>query len=328
MTTGVSQHDFEKLNRGYNHVFAVGELSIGLVVPIENYASGPVPTMERHIERVQLAERLGFRAVWIRDVPFNVPSFRDAGQTFDPFVYLGLLAAKTESITLGTASIILTLRHPAHVAKAAATADVLSGGRIILGVASGDRPDEFPAHNVPYDDRGQRFRDSFEYIRKMGDSWPRFENAFGQTHGQMDMLTKPREGQVPMLITGGSQQNPDWLADNGDGWMLYPRPAVQQASVIQDWRERIRSVGRANQPILEPLYIDLTENPDTPASPIHLGYRLGVKSLIEYLKVRRSIGVNHVALNLRFNHTDIEGALQRIAESVLPEFSTVDTQES
>lgn len=131
---------FGTINRGFNSVFRPNRLSLGLVVPVEAYGNAPVPTMERHVERVQLAEDLGFSAVWVRDVPFNVPSFGDAGQVFDPFVYLGLLAGKTREIALGVASIILPLRHPAHVAKAAASIDVLSDGRLILGVASGDRP--------------------------------------------------------------------------------------------------------------------------------------------------------------------------------------------
>jgi len=52
---------------------------------------------------------------------------------------------------------------PAHVAKAAASVDVLSGGRLLLGVASGDRPEEYPALYLPFADRGERFRDSFDY---------------------------------------------------------------------------------------------------------------------------------------------------------------------
>ena len=71
-------------------------------------------------------------------------------------VYLGLLAGLTERIALGVASIVLPLRHPAHVAKAAASVDVLSGGRLLLGVASGDRPEEYPALNLPFADRGER----------------------------------------------------------------------------------------------------------------------------------------------------------------------------
>lgn len=88
--------EFESINRAYKQVFTPQKLSIGIVVPIENYAQGPVPSMSRHLERVRLVDQLGFKALWIRDVPFNVPSFGDAGQTFDPFTYLGYLAAHTD----------------------------------------------------------------------------------------------------------------------------------------------------------------------------------------------------------------------------------------
>ncbi len=118
----------EPIDRGYGTVFPPNRLSLGLVVPRERCSAGPVPRLQRHLERVGLAETLGHAAVWLRGVPFNVPSFADAGQVFDPFVYLGLLAGATEGVALGVASVILALRHPAHLAKAAASIDVLSGG--------------------------------------------------------------------------------------------------------------------------------------------------------------------------------------------------------
>ena len=121
--------EFKPINKGYDNVFQPNHLSVGIVVPIENYASNPVPTMKHHLARVQLIERLGFKALWLRDVPFNVPIFGDAGQTFDPFTYLGYLAGKTTDIALGVASIALPLHHPVHIAKSAATVDRLSGGR-------------------------------------------------------------------------------------------------------------------------------------------------------------------------------------------------------
>jgi len=145
MADGTNATDFPELNRGYNSVFQQGRLSIGLVVPLDAHQNSPIPDMTLHVERAKLADELGFAALWLRDVPFNVPSFGDAGQMFDPFVYLGLLSGVTHDIALGVASIILPLRHPAHVAKAAASADQLSGGRLLLGVASGDRPEEYPA---------------------------------------------------------------------------------------------------------------------------------------------------------------------------------------
>ncbi|MEM7064692.1 MAG: LLM class oxidoreductase [Cyanobacteria bacterium P01_B01_bin.77] len=308
---------FQPINRAYNSVFRPNRLSLGLVVPIEAYSQGPVPTMIRQLERIQLAEKLGFSAVWLRDVPFNVPSFGDAGQTYDPFVYLGLLAGQTERIALGVASIILPLRHPAHVAKAAATVDQLSGGRLILGVASGDRPEEYPALNHPFAERGDRFRESFDYIRQMGENVPNFDNDFGRLNGGMDMLPKPVSEKLPLLITGSSQQDPDWIARSGDGWMTYPRNLAVQAQIIRDWRTR---VGTPAKPVMQPLYIDLTENPEVSPHPIHLGFRLGVNSLRTYLKSLEQIGINHVALNLRFNQTDIETTLKRLADDILPEF--------
>ena len=312
---------FQPINRGYNSVFRPNRLSLGLVVPIETYTKGPVPTMTRHIERIQLAEELGFSAVWLRDVPFNVPSFGDAGQTYDPFVYLGLLAGQTKRIALGVASIILPLRHPAHVAKAAATADVLSGGRLILGVASGDRPEEYPALNLSFQERGAAFRESFDYIRQMGESSPAFENTFGSLNSGIDMLPKPTSGQLPLLITGGSQQDPEWIARNGDGWMTYPRNTGVQERIIRDWRARVEAVGSFAKPMMQPLYVDLTEDPDTQPQPIHLGFRLGVNPLRDYLKLLEQIGMNHVALNLRFNQADIETTLKYLADEILPDFA-------
>ncbi len=313
---------FASLNRAYGQVFQPGALSVGLVVPIERYADGPVPSMDAHIERVQLAERLGFSAVWLRDVPFNVASFGDAGQLFDPFVYLGLLAGLTRDIALGVASIVLPLRHPAHVAKAAASVDVLSGGRLLLGVASGDRPAEYPAFAIDPLTRGERFREAYDYIRKMAQPAPQLSGIFGTLGGDepIAMLPKPAGGRLPLLITGSSQQSPDWLAAHGDGWMSYPRAASVQEQAIADYRSRSHASGVSAKPVMEPLYIDLAEHPDHPPQAIHLGYRLGVNRLRSYLAERRSIGVNHVALNLRFNRADTHATLLELAEVVLPEF--------
>jgi len=325
MTQVIDRPGFQPINRAYNAVFHPNRLSLGLVVPVEQYVTSPVPTMTRHIERVQLAEELGFSAIWLRDVPFNVPSFGDAGQTYDPFVYLGLLAGLTKRIALGVSSIILPLRHPAHVAKAAASADVLSGGRLLLGIASGDRPQEYPALNLPFADRGARFRESFAYIRRMGEDAPSFENVYGtldgRTGGGMDMLPKPAGGKLPLLITGGSQQDSEWVAQNGDGWMLYPQNATVQSQIIGDWRARINAAGRPDQPVMQPLYIDLLDDSDARPQPLHLGFRSGTRSLIGYLKSLEEIGLNHVALNLRFNQANIEDTMKRLADEILPEFA-------
>ncbi|MEO1537949.1 MAG: LLM class oxidoreductase [Pseudomonadota bacterium] len=316
-----NKQKFPELNRAYGDTFQPGKLTLGLVVPIEAHGKMPVPSLERHIERAQLADALGFSALWLRDVPFNVPTFGDAGQTFDPFVYLGMLSGSTQRIALGVASIILPLRHPAHVAKASASADVLSGGRLLLGVASGDRPEEYPAMGMEFPGRGERFRDSVAYIRAMAEAYPTATTAQGTLDGNADMLPKPTAGRLPLLITGGSQQASDWVAKYGDGWITYPRDAALQGRVVADYRRRIADAGGQNKPVTQSLYIDLQQEPDASPRPIHLGFSSGAAFLHRYLAEVRELGINHVALNLRFNGADVEDTMKRLADELLPEFS-------
>lgn len=313
---------FPTLNRAYGHVFRAGRLTVGLVVPIARYDRGPVPSMAGQVARIQRAEALGFAAVWLRDVPFLVPSFGDAGQVYDPFVYLGLLAGQTERIGLGVASLVLPLRHPVHVAKAAASVDVLSGGRLLLGVASGDRPQEYPALNLPFEDRGRRFREGFAHLRGLAGDWPHLEGPFGRVAGDLDLLPKPVGPRLPLLLTGGSQQSPDWIARHGDGWMTYPRPLGAQAQVVGDWRARTAAAGGPLKPAMQPLYVDLLPDPGAPARPIHLGLRTGVDALRTHLRHLEAIGINHVALNLRFNQDDVDRTLERLADEILVDFAS------
>lgn len=313
--------NFPKFNCAYADAFQVDKLTLGMVMPVEAHGNTPVPNLERHIERAQMAEALGFAALWLRDVPFNVPSFGDAGQTFDPFVYLGLLSCATTSIGLGVASIILPLRHPAHVAKSAASVDVLSGGRVLLGVASGDRPEEYPAMNINFEVRGDRFRDSFTYIRAMAEAYPQIDTAHGRLTGGADILPKPVGGRLPLLVTGGSRQHPDWVAQNSDGWITYPRDPTSQGRAIKDYRARITAAGLPSKPITQSLYVDVKANPEAEPRPIHLGFASGTNFLRRYLSKVRDLGINHVALNLRFNGADVEDTMKRIADDVLPEFS-------
>lgn len=318
-TPSTAGRSFPSINAGYDRVFRSGRLSIGLTVPVAAYPSSDVPDLTHQLARIRAVDQAGFSAVWLRDVPFRVPSFGDAGQLYDPWVTLGLLAGQTTRIALGVASIVLPLRHPAHVAKAAASVDVLSGGRLVLGVASGDRPAEYPAMGQRFADRGARFQQAYNYIRHVAEPWPAVDNAWGKPRG-MDLLPKPVGPRLPMLITGASQQSPAWLAAHGDGWMTYPRPPAAQARFIAELRARSQDAGRGDRPVMQPLYVDLLEDPDAAPTPIHLGMRTGMHFLAEHLHGLQALGVNHVALNLRFQHGDLEHALDRLATDLLPDF--------
>ena len=102
--------------------------------------------------------------------------------------------------------------------------------------------------------------------------------------------------------------------------MTYPRPGMAQDRVLHDWRARLNALGRDPKPVMQPLYIDLADDPDEPPSPIHLGFRSGYRALVQYLQQLEGIGVNHVALNLRFSSKPVAATLDRLAGHVLPAF--------
>lgn len=312
---------FENINKAYNSVFKQNELSIGIVIPIENYSTSAIPTMQDHIQRVKQIEKLGFKALWIRDIPYNVPSFGDAGQTFDPFTYLGFLAGQTKDIALGISSIALPLHHPLNIAKSATTIDQLSDGRLLLGVASGDRFDEYPAMGFDYEKRGELFRESFNYIRQAQNDFPVFETEnYGKLNGNIDMLPKPTAHKIPLLMTGSSRQTLEWNAENTDGWMNYPRDLYTQNYNIKRWRSLIAETQEYDKPYMQPMYLDLHHDDNFKPQPIQLGFRLGINYLIDYLDKLRSVGVNHLAMNLRFNSMNMDETLELISKKVLPEF--------
>src|SRR5215212_1181484 len=95
-------------NKSYYKMFKPKHLTLGVVFAIEAY-EGAIPKMERQIELAQRAEELEFSALWFRDVPLHDPGFGDVGQIYDPWVYLGYIAAQTKNIALGTAAIIFSL---------------------------------------------------------------------------------------------------------------------------------------------------------------------------------------------------------------------------
>ena len=205
---------------GFRRMFAPGRLTLGVFFPIEAF-QGDQPTMRNQERLARRAEELGFPAPFgVRDVPLRDPTFGDIGQVYDPWVYLGWIAAQTRSIALATGSIILPLRHPLHTAKAAASIDQLSGGRLVLGVASGDRPAEFPAFGVDLESRGALFRENLQVLRAvLASEFPEIRSTYGVMTGNVDLVPKPI-GRLPIFITGNSRQSLEWIAEHADGSAL------------------------------------------------------------------------------------------------------------
>ncbi|MYS23909.1 TIGR03571 family LLM class oxidoreductase [Streptomyces sp. SID4948] len=307
-----------------------GKMTVGAITPLEGY-SGPVPTLTRHTEMVQRAERAGFASVWVRDVPLLDPQFGDAGQVLDPWVYLGHLAAGTSAVTLGTASAVLPLRHPLHTAKAAASVDQLSGGRLLLGVATGDRPVEFPAFGQDIEARAETFRQSLAYFRAALETrFPDIDSPLGRMQGT-DLLPKPVHGRIPVLMTGRGRQEVDWIAANTDGWLYYTPPFQEQAENIRRWRELTgEDAGdgsRGFKPYAQATSLDLSENPLALPRRIHQGYAVGRTTFLEMLHAWQGMGVDQLMINFKQSRRPVAEVIDELAEYVLPDFPPGRTAE-
>jgi luciferase-type oxidoreductase len=272
--------------------------------------------MDDQIERARYASRLGFDALWFRDVPLFWPKFGDAGQIYDPWVYLSHVAANTDDVALATGSIVLPLRHPLHVAKAAASVDRLSDGRLVLGVASGDRSPEFPAFGVEEEAAGERFRESVRLLRTAwSEEYPEIDSAFGELDGSLDLLPKPTTDSLPLLVTGHARQSLDWIAEHGDGWVYYQRDLDGLSEMVADWREATDEY----RPFVQVMHVDLDPDPTAGAERIHQGYAAGSEWFLERLRAVADRGVDHVMINVRHGGRDTRTVLTQFAEEVLAE---------
>lgn len=294
-----------------------GGFSIGVELPLDNdwTTTGDasrkrdgrpfgVPDMERHAELIKQADQLGFRAAWVRDVPLYDPDFGDAAQVFETFTYLGYLASHTQNILLGTAAVVLPLRNPWLVRKAAATVQTLSDQRFLLGVASGDRPSEYPILGVDFHGRGERFRQAVEILRGEQDS--KLANG---------MKVLPEAPPPPLLVAGLAQQTPAWVGEQMQGWLAYPGAPADHVKRVALWR----SVA-GDKPYISFIHLDLVDNPDAPIRRHRFGVSTGVKGLIQELESMNAAGVDHIGLHFRRNQRPLDETLVQIAESVLPLF--------
>lgn len=212
-------------------------MRIGAKVP----NSGPLPGERGIGQMASELEAAGFESLWVSDhvvmpktIASQYPFAADGRPTwpletpyYDAMVALAVTAGATRHAVLGTAVLVLPLRQPVIFAKQAATVDVLSGGRLALGIGAGWLAEEFDALNVPFRTRGQRFTEWIEIVRAC---WSGTPDPFRGEHYELPAgvlcLPTPQHA-IPLLVGGHS---PTALVRAGslcDGWVAH-----QSASAI------------------------------------------------------------------------------------------------
>src|SRR5687767_13206156 len=188
---------------------------------IKNFV-GPseTPDIDALYRYAARAEELGFESLWAWDhVILGVePSF----PILDAVGTLTAIAARTRRIKLGTGVMVLPLRNPTVAAKALGTLDVISKGRLILGVAAGWYAREFDAVGVPFKQRGRLFERNLEILTRL---WT--EDRVTLQADELNLreaVMRPKTAQrprPPILIGGYVDAVLKRVATTGDGWLTY-----------------------------------------------------------------------------------------------------------
>ena len=185
------------------------------------------------VELVQAAEEAGFESAWTVEhtvvpeghasaYPYS-PDGRMAGGVFDfplpdPLIWMAYVAARSRTIKLGTGILILPQHNPVITAKQVATLDVMSGGRVLLGIGVGWLKEEFEAIGASFEDRGAR---TDEYVAAMRTLWsaerPSFTGEFVRFDGAY-CRPQPANGTVPIHVGGHSRAAARRAGRIGDGF--------------------------------------------------------------------------------------------------------------
>jgi alkanesulfonate monooxygenase SsuD/methylene tetrahydromethanopterin reductase-like flavin-dependent oxidoreductase (luciferase family) len=165
-----------------------------------------------HLELVELAEELGFDGVRLAE-----HHFRDYGVVPNLFTMLANLAARTERIRLGTGIVVLPLHDPIHVAEEAAQVDVLSGGRLELGIGRGYQSFEFEGFGIDLAEARDRFNESLEIILGL---WTNesfgYEGKFYRTGTEVSLVPRPlQEPYPPIHVAAVSPETVTMYAERG-----------------------------------------------------------------------------------------------------------------
>ncbi|HSO73328.1 MAG TPA: LLM class F420-dependent oxidoreductase [Blastocatellia bacterium] len=203
-------------------------MKVGISLP----QLGPQASAENLIRVARRAEELGYDSAWVLErllwpispkEPYPASpdgSLPDAYQlVFDPLETLTFVAAHTSKIRLGTSVLVLPYHTPIQLARRIATLDVLSGGRVDVGVGAGWSRDEFEAAGTPFERRGAR---SEEFLRAMIEIWTKDPFSFnGEFYHIPESMVGPKPLQKPnppIYVAGFGAHAFERAAKYGNGW--------------------------------------------------------------------------------------------------------------
>lgn len=215
-------------------------VELSIVTPVLTLLPGAHARWERHgtlddvVRIARAAEELGYHHLTCSEhvaVPEDVGPSRGV-RYWDPLATFGYLAAVTRTIRLVTGVLVLGYHHPLAIAKRYGTLDVVSGGRLVLGVGVGSLEPEFDLLGAPFADRGARADEAMAALRaSLSTPTPAFH---GRYHSYEGFRVEPCavQARVPLWVGGRSARSLRRAVELGDGWMPFGLDAGRLGELV------------------------------------------------------------------------------------------------
>jgi len=296
-------------------VVPAGKLVFGIQLPTVALSTMVAAPWEREngagvselVRAAQAADRAGFFYVAVCDHVAIPRLLAPAMSTtwYEPISTLGFLAGQTTRTRLMTNVFVGPYRHPLQTAKAFATLDTLSGGRVILGMGAGHVEKEFDALGLPFAERGRLLDDSVDGVK---DAWS--DEFTGAGDDQVGMRPRPvQRPRPPIWIGGSSRPALRRVAARGDGWIPQGTPRKKMPDSIAYLRAQLDDVRPGAEPeigvITEAMYVG------EPDWEVARGTITGPpEKLAESMNEYGAMGVSH--LQVRFQSRSIDELCDQI----------------
>ena len=265
------------------------------------------------------AEELGYESVWASEHVFNVSYVYDRignRPYYEPLTMLTYVAANTTSIGLGTSVLVLPYHNPIRLAKVAATLDVLSKGRLMLGVGVGVIEEELEAMGSSFADRGAI---SDEAIAVMKELWTKEDPSFqGKYHRFSGMKLTPKPVQkphIPIVIGGTSRAAIRRAARSGTTWHPTALAPEALAEGMDYLKEQAVKAGR------DPSDISVSVSAAIGSTHNHNRYSLGEEpeEILERSQKYQEMGLERLLIspNTR-DQSQLRPIMEMLAEVVIP----------
>ena len=246
---------------------------------------GPLALPEAMAEILRTVENCGFESAWTGEHvvaidPQALPSPVAPDHVFvDTIAALSFAAATTSRIKLGSGIILLAQRNPVVLAKELASIDVLSQGRLLVGVGVGYVPGEFEALGIPYKERGARVSEHIEAMRAL---WtqekPVFKGRFTTFNGIQSKPSPVQKPHLPILIGGMSVPAYRRAVRHGNGWYGFNLSLEAAAESVAGLAAAAKEIDRPAG--LGPLTVSVTPKGSIDVDDIKRFEDLGVERLI------------------------------------------------